>query len=138
VDPPSPVIVHAANNSFGGWAEYNQMIGMGWRGNSFGDRLIVDDAGKEIRVPKGQGFGAGHGSQHAFYLGERDDHLVLNLIDPPVPLFPGDVVPDRAGLFGPVVSEPTRDRHSLQPGAQPGPVDRAPVVSEEGQGDLVL
>ena len=26
------VIVHAANNAFGGWKEYNQMIGMGWRG----------------------------------------------------------------------------------------------------------
>ena len=33
------VIVHAANNSFGGWKEYNQMIGMGWRGNERGDRL---------------------------------------------------------------------------------------------------
>src|SRR5262249_40180213 len=29
------VIVHAANNSFGGWKEYNQMIGMGWRANNF-------------------------------------------------------------------------------------------------------
>ena len=33
------VIVHAANNAFGGWKEYNQMIGMGWRGNNGGDRL---------------------------------------------------------------------------------------------------
>src|SRR5689334_6496378 len=27
------VIVHAANNSFEGWKEYNRMIGMGWRGS---------------------------------------------------------------------------------------------------------
>jgi hypothetical protein len=60
------VIVHAANNSFGGWREYNEMIGMGWRDNNFGDRLIVDDAGKEVRVPKGKGPGAGHGAKHAF------------------------------------------------------------------------
>src|SRR5262249_737290 len=31
-------IVHAANNSFTDWKEYNRMIGMGWRGNNFGDR----------------------------------------------------------------------------------------------------
>jgi hypothetical protein len=66
------VIVHAANNSFGGWKEYNQMIGMGWRDNKFGDRLTVDDSGKEVRVPKGQGPGAGHGRQHAFKVTVRD------------------------------------------------------------------
>jgi len=66
------VIVHAANNSFGGWKEYNLMIGMGWRGNSFGDRLIVDDQGKEVRVPKGKGPGSSHGAQHAFKIIVRD------------------------------------------------------------------
>jgi type 1 glutamine amidotransferase len=66
------VIVHAANNSFGGWREYNRMIGMGWRGNSFGDRLILDPDGKELRVPKGTGPGAGHGAKHAFQVIVRD------------------------------------------------------------------
>jgi type 1 glutamine amidotransferase len=66
------VIVHAANNSFGGWKEYNRMIGMGWRGNSFGDRIIVDEHGKEVRVPKGNGPGAGHGAYHAFRVTVRD------------------------------------------------------------------
>ncbi len=56
------VIVHAANNSFGGWTEYNLMIGMGWRGNNAGDRLTLDSDGKEKRVPKGTGPGAGHGA----------------------------------------------------------------------------
>ena len=71
------VIVHAANNSFPGWGEYNAMIGMGWRDNRFGDRLVVDDRGQEKRVPKGEGPGAGHGPQHAFKVTVRDpDHPV--------------------------------------------------------------
>ena len=66
------VIVHAANNSFGSWKEYNQMIGMGWRGNNFGDRLTLDENGKEIRVPKGKGPGSSHGASHAFQIVVRD------------------------------------------------------------------
>jgi hypothetical protein len=66
------VIVHAANNSFGGWAEYNRMIGMGWRGNNFGDRLTLDSNNKEVRVPKGTGPGAGHGAYHPFLVTVRD------------------------------------------------------------------
>jgi uncharacterized protein len=54
------VIVHAANNSFGGWNEYNRMIGMGWRGASGGDRLYLDDSGKPVRQAKGEGQGSGH------------------------------------------------------------------------------
>ncbi len=60
------VIVHAANNSFGSWKEYNDMIGLGWRGASFGNRLVLDSKGKEVIVPRGKGPGAGHGSKHAF------------------------------------------------------------------------
>ncbi len=66
------VIIHAANNSFGGWAEYNRMIGMGWRDNKFGDRLILDADGKEVRVPKGKGPGSSHGPKHAFLVTVRD------------------------------------------------------------------
>jgi uncharacterized protein len=66
------VIVHAANNSFGGWAEYDKMIGMGWRHSNYGDRLTLDADGKEIRVPRGQGPGAGHGAGHAFKVVVRD------------------------------------------------------------------
>jgi uncharacterized protein len=71
------VIVHAANNSFGNWVEYNLMIGMGWRDNKFGDRLIVDGDGREKRVAKGEGAGAGHGAAHAFQITVRDsDHPI--------------------------------------------------------------
>jgi type 1 glutamine amidotransferase len=53
-------IVHAANNSFPGWKEYNLMIGMGWRDKGFGERLKLDDDGKEVRVPKGEDQSSGH------------------------------------------------------------------------------
>lgn len=65
-------IAHAANNSFASWDEYNRMIGMGWRGDKFGDRLIVDEAGKEVRIPKGTGPGSSHGPQHPFKIIVRD------------------------------------------------------------------
>ncbi len=71
------VIVHAANNSFQNWPQYNEMIGLGWRGNQFGDRLILDTQGKEVRVPKGTGPGASHGPQHAFRVTIRDaEHTI--------------------------------------------------------------
>lgn len=72
------VIVHAANNAFPQWAEYNKMIGLGWRGNGFGARLTLDDSGKPVRTPKGKGPGAGHGPQHAFSIIVRDrEHPVM-------------------------------------------------------------
>jgi len=66
------VIVHAANNAFGGWKEYNLMIGMGWRDAKFGERLKLDDSGKVIRVPKGQDLGSGHRSGGNFAVVVRD------------------------------------------------------------------
>lgn len=54
------VIVHAANNAFGGWKAYYQMIGMGWQNETFGRRLYFDDDGKERIMPAGEGQGAGH------------------------------------------------------------------------------
>ena len=66
------VISHAANNAFTGWAEWNKMIALGWRNAQFGDRLTVDDAGKLVRTPKGEGPGAGHGKQHAYECVVRD------------------------------------------------------------------
>jgi type 1 glutamine amidotransferase len=66
------VIVHAANNSFGGWNEYNEMIGMGWRGPKAGEALKVDDSGKETRVPKGEGDGSGHRYSGEFTVTIRD------------------------------------------------------------------
>ena len=66
------VVVHAANNSFTGWKEYNDMIGLGWRNAGFGDRVTFNDEGKQQRTKKGEGRGAGHGSQHEFQIVIRD------------------------------------------------------------------
>lgn len=66
------VNVHAANNAFEGWPEYNKMIGLGWRNNKFGDRVTIDDNGKVVRTPKGEGLGAGHGPQHSFKVAIRE------------------------------------------------------------------
>lgn len=66
------VIVHAANNAFPEWPEFNEMIGLGWRGNNFGNRVTVNDDGKQVVTPKGEGPGAGHGPQHEFPIRVRD------------------------------------------------------------------
>jgi len=66
------VIVHAANNSFGGWVEYNLMIGMGWRGEKFGKRMKLDDSGKQIIVPAGEDQGSGHRYSGPFQITVRD------------------------------------------------------------------
>lgn len=66
------VVVHAANNAFGGWKEYNQMIGLGWRGKSSGDRLKLGDDGKLIRVAKGEDLDSGHRSGGSFPIVVRD------------------------------------------------------------------
>ncbi len=71
------VIVHAANNAFGHWPKYNEMIGLGWHDNKFGDRMTIDDKGQPVRTSKGEGPGAGHGPQHSYKIVVRDpDHPV--------------------------------------------------------------
>jgi uncharacterized protein len=94
------VIVHAANNAFGGWKEYNRMIGMGWRGASFGDRLTVAPDGKEIRVPVGKGPGAGHGAYHPFRVTIRDSSHPITMGMPPEWMHAGDEL--YHGMRGPI------------------------------------
>jgi len=65
-------VVHAANNAFTPWAEYNKMIGLGWRDAKFGDRVFYNDQGELVREKAGQGRGAGHGKQHEFVVTIRD------------------------------------------------------------------
>ena len=68
------IVVHAANNAFSGWAEYNEMIGLGgWGGRSekSGPYLYFDDKGKLIRDPR-PGRGGSHGPQHEFVVEVRD------------------------------------------------------------------
>lgn len=71
------VVVHAANNAFGDWKEYYQMIGMGWQGPKFGQRLYLDAAGKEVKVAAGEGDASGHRYTGPFTVTVRDgDHPV--------------------------------------------------------------
>jgi len=71
------VIVHAANNAFGNWSEYNRMIGLGWRNAKGGERIYLDDSGQLVRMPAGQGDGSGHRYTGEFTVVIRDpDHPI--------------------------------------------------------------
>jgi len=71
-------VVHAANNAFSGWTEYDLMIGLGWRGNKYGARLFYDETGKLQRSEPGDGPGAGHGAQHEYKITLRDpEHPIV-------------------------------------------------------------
>ena len=68
------VPVHAANNSFPNWKEYNEIIGLGgWGGRSekSGPYVYFDDDGKLVR-DEAKGAGGNHGSQHPFQIIIRD------------------------------------------------------------------
>ncbi|MGM0489168.1 MAG: ThuA domain-containing protein [Planctomycetota bacterium] len=71
------IAIHAANNSFNGWKEYEQMLGLLWRSPKSGYSLYVDDDGKVVRVPPGEGRGMGHGGQYDWVMTTRDaDHPI--------------------------------------------------------------
>jgi type 1 glutamine amidotransferase len=68
------VVVHAANNAFGDWREYNAMIGLGgWGGRNekSGPYVYLDAEGKVIR-DEAKGSGGHHGPQHPFQVITRD------------------------------------------------------------------
>jgi len=70
------VTVHAADNSFPGWPEYNRIIGVGgWEGRTekSGPRLYLDDQSDVVR-DKSPGRGGHHGQQHEFQIRSRDTH----------------------------------------------------------------
>jgi uncharacterized protein len=73
------VVVHAANNSFGNWKEYNEIIGLGgWGGRNekSGPYVFVNDEGKLVRDDSA-GSGGHHGPQHPFQIIVRDpDHPI--------------------------------------------------------------
>lgn len=67
------VIVHAANNSYGDWEAYNQMIGLGgWGGRNTesGPYVYYDDAGK-LHRDSSQGSCGSHGPQYEYMLTTR-------------------------------------------------------------------
>jgi type 1 glutamine amidotransferase len=68
------VVIHAANNAFGDWKEYNEIIGLGgWGGRSekSGPYVYLDENGEIVR-DQAKGGGGHHGPQHPFQLVIRD------------------------------------------------------------------
>lgn len=94
------VIVHAANNAFGGWKEYNQMIGMGWRGKTGGERLYLDEKGKPVRVASGDGDSSGHRYTGQFEVSIRDPNHPVTRGMPPQWLHERDELYDN--MRGPI------------------------------------
>lgn len=73
------VIIHAADNSFGGWDQYNRMIGLGgWgdRTEKSGPYVYLNESGETVRDTT-PGSGGSHGPQHEFQIVIRDpDHPI--------------------------------------------------------------
>ncbi len=65
------VIQHAANNAFPGWREYEQMVGLLWRGAGEGARMYWNEDNQLVREPAGEGIGAGHGGLHDWPIAAR-------------------------------------------------------------------
>jgi len=68
------VSVHAADNSFPAWLEFNKMIGLGgWGGRSEKDGPFVHVLDGKIIRDTSPGAGGGHGAQHEFVVELTDD-----------------------------------------------------------------
>ena len=71
-------LIHASNNPFPGWQEFEDMVGLLWRGSGSGCSLHFDESGEAVKTEKGVGGGAGHGKIHDFVIEHRvPDHPVL-------------------------------------------------------------
>jgi uncharacterized protein len=73
------VSVHAANNSFPEWPEYNAMIGVGgWGGRNEKSGPYVRVRDDRVVLDTTKGSGGSHGPQHAFLVQTREkDHPVM-------------------------------------------------------------
>lgn len=75
------VVVHAANNAFPGWPEFNEITGLGGWGNrteSHGPYVYLNDAGKLIRDDS-PGKAGSHGPQHEFQITVQNrSHPITN------------------------------------------------------------
>jgi uncharacterized protein len=70
------VLIHAANNGFTSWPEFNAMIGLGWRKGGFGRCLIINNDGTAGECCAGDS--SGHGSKHPFLVTHRQpQHPIL-------------------------------------------------------------
>lgn len=74
------VVVHAANNAWGDWPEYNNMIGLGaWgdRDSSDGPYVYYNEAG-EVEKDHGPGVCGSHGKEYEFLITTREpEHPIM-------------------------------------------------------------
>jgi len=74
------VIIHAANNAWGDWDEFNKMIGLGaWgdRNTESGPYVYYDDEGTK-HVDPSEGQCGSHGAQHEFVMTTRaPEHAIM-------------------------------------------------------------
>lgn len=76
-DGGGALLIHAANNAFSGWDEYNDIIGMGWRKAGYGKAIKVDDATGKTYIDK-DAQNSAHGSKHPFQIKVRaPDHPIM-------------------------------------------------------------
>jgi len=76
------VLVHAANNAFGNWDAFNDMIGLGWRKGGFGD-CIKWLSGEGRPFVTCEDCNSGHGSKHPFQVTVRKlDHPIMRGLPP--------------------------------------------------------
>ena len=79
------VTVHAADNSFPDWPEYNEMIGLGgWGGRNKKSGPYVYFRDGELVRDKSKGKGGGHGKQHEFLINHIDTEHPITRGLPPV------------------------------------------------------
>ncbi len=72
------VAVHAATAGMEHLPDYVRMVGLGWGNAGRGDRLVVDDSGRVIRTPKGEGPNTGHGPIEPIQVTVRSDHPIVH------------------------------------------------------------
>lgn len=74
------VVIHAANNAWGNWDEYNKMIGLGaWgdRDSITGPYVYYDQKG-ELTYDPSEGIGGSHGAQYEFLVTTREpEHPIM-------------------------------------------------------------
>lgn len=73
------VIVHAANNSFPEWPEYNELIGLGgWGGRTEKDGPYIRFKEGQVVRDNSKGNGGSHGAQHEFVVQTANtDHPIM-------------------------------------------------------------
>jgi type 1 glutamine amidotransferase len=70
------LIFHSGNNAFPDWKEYNDIIGLGWRAQSFGTALRMNEAGDITRLAPGQGRATGHAPRADVLVHQLGEHPI--------------------------------------------------------------